>query len=230
MTLKENAIIIKTVEKTGKTVQEAVDQALSDWSVKIERIEYEVLEQPSKGILGFGSKPAKVKVVLLAVEPLEAAKEFLQSVFDVLKIEPIIEIANITEIDKDNNAEKVKNKESALINLKGSSLGMLIGKHGQTLDALQYLTNIIANKEAANKRVKIVLDVENYRKRREETLMRLASRLADKVKHRREKVVLEPMNPQERKVIHMALQSDTRIMTYSEGDEPFRRVVIALRR
>jgi spoIIIJ-associated protein len=227
MTLKEDAIITKTVEKTGKTVDEAVEQVLKEWDVEIERVAYEVLEQPSKGIFGFGAKPAKVKVVLLAIDPVDAAKEFLQSVFDVLNIAPIIEIS--TETDKDNYSERVKNKENVLINLKGSSLGMLIGKHGQTLDALQYLTNIIANKEA-EKRLKIVLDVENYRKRREETLVRLASRLADKVKHRREKVVLEPMNPQERKVIHMALQNDSRIMTYSEGDEPFRRVVITLRR
>jgi spoIIIJ-associated protein len=106
---------------------------------------------------------------------------------------------------------------------------MLIGKHGQTLDALQYLTNIVANKDSS-RRIKVVLDVENYRKRREETLTRLALRLADRVKHRREKVVLEPMNPQERKVIHMTLQNDGRIITYSEGEEPFRRVVIALKR
>jgi spoIIIJ-associated protein len=125
--------------------------------------------------------------------------------------------------------EKVTNDDHVVINLRGEDLGILIGKHGQTLDALQYLTNLAANRDA-DERSRIVIDVEDYRKRRAETLSRLAMRLADKVKRRGERVVLEPMSPQERKIIHMALQSDNRIMTYSEGDEPYRKVVIALKR
>jgi spoIIIJ-associated protein len=189
------------------------------------------LEQPNKGLFGLiGSKPAKVRVALLAPDPVDAAKGFLQSIFDVINIAPAVEITATEEKPPANDTqEKIKNRDCVLINLRGSELGMLIGKHGQTLDALQYLLNIVANKESS-KRVKILLDVENYRKRREETLTRLAQRLADRVKRRREKVVLEPMNPQERKIIHMTLQNDDRIITYSEGDEPFRRVVVALKR
>ena len=115
------------------------------------------------------------------------------------------------------------------INLRGEDLGILIGKHGQTLDALQYLTNLAANRDAEEK-MKFVIDVEEYRRRRAETLTRLAQRLASKVKRMGEPVVLEPMTPHERKIIHMALQDDRRISTYSEGEEPNRKVVIALKR
>ena len=108
-------------------------------------------------------------------------------------------------------------------------MGILIGKHGQTLDSLQYLTNLVANKNSEN-RVHIVIDVENYRERRSETLTRLAKRLADKVKKSGERVVLEPMNPHERKIIHTALQNDSRITTLSEGSEPYRKVVIELKK
>lgn len=113
-------------------------------------------------------------------------------------------------------------------NLHGDDLGILIGKHGQTLDSLQYLTNLVANK-AAQERTRFIIDIENYRQRRVETLMVLAKKLASQVKRTREKVVLEPMTPHERKIIHMALQDDRRVTTNSEGEEPHRYVVIELR-
>lgn len=206
---------LNTVEKTGKTIDEAIELALAELEVTRDRIDYKVLEVPSKGLFGFiGSKLARVSVTVRPVEPVEEAKAFLTKVFAAMNITVFM--------------EKMTHEDHIVINLRGDDLGVLIGKHGQTLDALQYLTNLAANRDA-DERCRIILDVEDYRKRRAETLSRLAMRLADKVKRRGEKVVLEPMSPQERKIIHMALQNDYRIVTYSEGDEPYRKVVIALK-
>nr|WP_092074535.1 RNA-binding cell elongation regulator Jag/EloR [Dendrosporobacter quercicolus]NSL49072.1 protein jag [Dendrosporobacter quercicolus DSM 1736]SDN00699.1 spoIIIJ-associated protein [Dendrosporobacter quercicolus] len=205
------------VEKIGKTVEEAVALALAELGVTENKVDIEVLEAPSKGLFGFiGTKPAKVKVTLKKIDPVAVAQEFLQNIFTAMHIEVAI--------------EKVTVDEGVVFNLRGQDLGILIGKHGQTLDALQYLTNLAANRDIEDDRVKIIVDVEDYRKRREETLYRLAERLADKVKRRGERVVLEPMSRHERKIIHMALQDDHRISTYSEGEEPYRKVVIALKR
>jgi len=123
-----------------------------------------------------------------------------------------------------------ESEDCVTINLRGEDLGLLIGKHGQTLDALQYLMNLVAQQRDGRDRVRIVLDIEDYRKRRAETLEQLALRLADRAKRSGDRVVLEPMTPHERKIIHTSLQSDSRIETYSEGQEPFRRVVIAVRK
>lgn len=205
-----------SLEKTGKTVEEALEFALSELGVSRDRVDFEILDNPSKGLFGFiGSKPARVLVTVKRVDPLEVAGEFLKNIVDSMELQVVI--------------EKLTSEEHTVFNLRGNDLGILIGKHGQTLDALQYLTNLAANRDAEDK-VRIILDVEDYRKRRTETLSRLALRLADKVKRRGEKVSLEPMSPHERKIIHVALQNDNRIITYSEGDEPFRKVVIALKR
>lgn len=150
-------------------------------------------------------------------EAIAKAKEFLQKIFTAMKIEVAME--------KFIN----KNDGSVTFKLHGDDMGILIGKHGQTLDALQYLTNLVANKNSAD-RVRVIIDVEDYRDRRVETLTRLANRLADKVKRTGERVALEPMNPHERKIIHMALQGDRRVTTLSEGDEPHRHVVIELKK
>ncbi|HML88820.1 MAG TPA: RNA-binding cell elongation regulator Jag/EloR [Methylomusa anaerophila] len=203
-------------EKTGRTIDEAIDNAINELGVSRDKIDYEVLEQPTKRLFGLiGSKLAKVRVTVRAVDPIEVAEDFLNSMFDTMGI--------------DVSMEKVAHDDYTVINIHGDDLGVLIGKHGQTLDALQYLTNLVANRDS-EERCKIVLDVEEYRKRRADTLSRLAFRLADRVKRRGDRVVLEPMSPQERKVIHMALQNDNRIVTYSEGEEPFRKVVIALKK
>lgn len=206
---------MNSVETTGKTIEEAVELALTQLGVGADRVEYEVLEAPSKGFLGFGSKPAKVRVVVKKIDPLEVAKELLRNIFAQMDL--IVDI------------EEVAGPDNITFNFKGDELGILIGKHGQTLDALQYLTNLAANRDA-EERVRIVLDVEDYRKRRAETLNRLALRLADKVRRSGERITLEPMSPHERKIIHMALQNDHRIATYSEGEEPYRKVVIGLKR
>ena len=145
------------------------------------------------------------------------AKEFLNKIFAAMNIHV--------------SMEKFVNRQtqSVVLKLHGDDMGILIGKHGQTLDALQYLTNLVANKNSEN-RMHIVIDVEDYRNRRTETLTRLAHRLAEKVKHTGERVVLEPMNPHERKIIHTALQGDRSITTLSEGSDPYRKVVIELKR
>ena len=147
-----------------------------------------------------------------AAAPLEKAEAFLQQIFASMHLEVRI--------------EREKREEAFILNMSGEDLGILIGKHGQTLDSLQYLTNLAANHGLAEKRIHIVLDVEHYRNRREETLRRLASRLADKALRTRQRIMLEPMNRHERKIIHMALQENRRVSTYSAGDEPFRKVVI----
>ena len=204
------------VEKSGKTIEEAVELARAELGVGPDRIEFEVLEQPSKGLFGFiGGRPARVRVWLKKVDPVAVAKEFLQNVFKAMRLEVCI--------------EKMTQDDQVILNMRGDDLGVLIGKHGQTLDALQYLTNLAANKDAEEK-VRIILDVEDYRKRRVETLTNLAKRVAERVKRRGERVTLEPMTPHERKIIHMALQHDHRIVTYSEGEEPYRKVVIALKK
>ena len=205
------------LEKTGKTIEEAVQAGLAELKLPMQRIEYEVLEAPSKGIFGLiGQKPARVRITVKKLDVLAAAKEFLQNVFPSMQLSSVV-------------IEKMSQEDGVVLNIHGSTLGVLIGKHGQTLDALQYLTNMAANKDA-DERVKIVLDVEDYRKRRAETLTNLATRLASQVRRRGEKVVLEPMSPLERKIIHMALQDDPKVMTYSEGEEPYRKVVIALKK
>lgn len=299
------------VEKTGKSVDEAVAAALAELNATADQAVVEVLEEAKKGFLGFGRKDARVRVSVkpaeaeaektaeaapaaektvseaaadavaavkvaatvaagalakkadaavaaedfkkkaadakddavddaiaalnalkserrerqnreprkynVSDEAVAAAKEFLQKIFNAMHIEVAME--------KFIN----KNDGSVTFRLHGDDMGILIGKHGQTLDSLQYLTNLVANKNS-NERVRVIIDVEDYRDRRIETLNRLAARLADKVKRTGERVALEPMNPHERKIIHMALQGDRRVTTLSEGDEPYRHVVIELKK
>ncbi|WP_110954564.1 RNA-binding cell elongation regulator Jag/EloR [Anaerosinus massiliensis] len=209
--------MLTVVEKTGKTIEEALAAALMEFNVSEDRVAYEVIDMPSKGFLGLiGSKPAKIKVSLKKLPPVEIAIQFLEDLFKSMKIAVLI--------------KKIENENGYVFDLQGEDLGILIGKHGQTLDALQYLTNLAANQDMSEAKVRIILDVENYRKRRQETLCRLANRLADKVKRFGDKIVLEPMSRHERKVIHTALQEDPKILTYSDGEEPYRKVVITLKR
>lgn len=203
----------EVLEKTGKTVEEAYQAALAELGLPESRVSYEVIEEPSKGFLGIiGGKLAKVRVTVRELSPLEKAENFLKEIFSSMHL--------------DVKMEREDKEESYIFNLVGEDLGILIGKHGQTLDALQYLTNLAANRGLLEEKIRIILDVENYRSRREETLRRLAVRLADKVRRTGEKVMLEPMNRHERKIIHMALQDNYRVVTYSAGDEPYRKVVI----
>lgn len=207
----------QVIEKTAKTIEDAVQAALDVLALPRERVDIEILDMPSKGFLGFiGTKAARIRATVKPLSPLETALCFLRDIFEKMGIEVCI--------------EQQQEKNLCFLNLQGQDLGILIGKHGQTLDALQYLTNLAANRENPTEKIKIVIDVENYRKRREETLRKLALRLADRVQRSGEKIVLEPMNRHERKIIHTALQEDRRIFTYSDGEEPHRKIVIALKR
>lgn len=279
---------MEAIEITGKTVEEALEQALKQLGVDKDQIGYKVIEQPSKGVLGFFSKPAKIQAWILkeSVEEdltsedespeqtegssfeselhseeksdkdlvteietfsatvettrdlvdsevtiadenrpeefsledqkpkIERAVEFLQGVFDRMQLDVKI----VYE----------KRASNYIINLSGEKLGILIGKHGATLDALQYLTNLSANRNVAyDNRVRFILDVEHYRAKREETLKELADHLAEKVVRTGQSTKLEPMNRYERKVIHLALQENDKVTTFSEGEDPFRRLIIA---
>lgn len=206
---------MKSVEKTGKTIEEAVTSAIQELGVEIDRVDVLVLENPAKGLFGFiGTRLGKVRVTVKKTDPIEAAKNFLQDVLNKMGLTVRMETFN-----GDVNS----------INVFGSDLGILIGKHGQTLDALQYLINLVANKHGDH-HVRIVLDVEDYRRRRTETLKNLALRLAERVRRRGDEITLEPMTPQERKTIHMALQDNPYVYTVSEGDEPYRKIIICARK
>lgn len=206
---------MKELIRTGKTVEEAINLALKDFGVPREMVEVEVLDEGGKGFLGLISKQAIVKVVLKDVIK-ESAKNFLKQVIDAMKLDITFEIEETEDTIK--------------FNLQGKNVGVLIGRRGETLDALQYLVNVVASKYKGYERYRrIILDAGNYRKRREETLTRLARKLAKKVMETKESIELEPMTPNERRIIHLALQDHPYVETYSEGEEPNRRVIIALK-
>lgn len=216
---------MKWVEKTAKTVEEAVELALQELNITKDKANIEILEQPNKGFFGLiGSRLAKVKVSAaeekLAAEATtkekeqDAAYKFLREILNCMDIKAEI---------------KVKQTERGLyIDFIGPKMGIIIGRRGQTLDALQYLVSLVVNKNKSREEyVRVVLDTENYREKREETLIRLANRLAERVAKSRRKMELEPMNPYERRIIHSALQDYPGVITYSEGEEPNRKVIIA---
>ncbi len=239
-------------EFSAKTVDDAITAACQDFFVTSDKLDYEVLEEGSSGFLGIGAKPAIIKarvkedkeIVKESVkEPVkevlkeekksvketakvsnvdareveEAAKKFLGEVFDAMEMEVIVDA-------KYNDAEKALD-----VDMRGEEIGILIGKRGQTLDSLQYLVSLVVNRGQADY-IRVKLDTENYRQRRKETLENLAKNIAYKVKRTKRPVSLEPMNPYERRIIHSALQNDRYVTTHSEGEEPFRRVVVSLKK
>ncbi|MDF2647802.1 MAG: SpoIIIJ-associated RNA/ssDNA-binding-like protein [Paenibacillus sp.] len=204
---------MKKIVVVGKTIEDAVKTGLAGWNTTENRVKVQVLEQPSKGFFGFGSKEAKVELEWIP-DALEEASNFLLDVFRTMNIEATIDIHH--------------SNDGVKMNVSGKELGILIGRRGQTLDSLQYLTNIVANRYSTS-HVRIVLDAESFRDRRKQTLEELSDRLAKRVIRTRKEVVLEPMSPQERKVIHSQLQNHPQVKTYSKGEDPNRRVVIALR-
>ena len=263
------------IEKTGKTVEDAIQAAVDELGVEKSEVEVEVLESPSKKLFGlFGSTPAKVRVTLKEkIEPekisleseiktfsaevseveeppvakeisselakqsaileekiseaekipegadfdktevIERGKKFLRDVFAAMKIDVEIEV--------------VEDEEGCIFDLSGKNLGILIGKHGQTLDALQYLLNLAANKRYSSERIHFLIDIENYRERRKETLKKLAKSVAERAVRMRQDVRLEPMNRHERKIIHTALQDNKRVETRSAGEEPYRYIIVS---
>lgn len=207
------------IEVSAKTVNEAITEACRKLSVTSDRLEYEVVDEGSSGFLGIGARPALIKAAAKVVElsPEDVVKNFLNDVFAAMHMEVVVTVAY----------DEVKQEMD--IDLSGDEMGVLIGKRGQTLDSLQYLVSLVVNKDVEDY-IRVKVDTENYRERRKETLENLAKNIAYKVKRTRRPVALEPMNPYERRIIHSALQNDKYVTTHSEGDEPFRKVVVTLKR
>ena len=207
---------MKIIEVTGKNVEDAINNALMELKVTRDRVEVETLEEGSKGFLNIiGVKPAKVRVTLKR-NNIDAAKTFLEEVLQSMDMSAEVKI-------KEENSE-------IRIDLVGPNMGLLIGYRGETLDSLQYLVSLVVNKNHNEEYKRVILDTENYRAKREETLKRLASKIAYKVRVSGRVLKLEPMNPYERRIIHSTLQNDLFIYTFSEGDEPYRRVVVDLKK
>ena len=251
------------IEVSAKTIEEATSQATAQIESQGRVVtSVKVLEEPSKGFLGFGKKDALVRVYFeegtaehtaVVEEVVSVVKTVTETAVDTVETDnteiPVVVEDGITKAEQDFIAdtgkefllgmfgkmglsvqiEKLTTKDKITFQVHGEDLGILIGKHGQTLDAIQYLTNLVANKEV-HRRCQIVVDVENYRSRREETLIQLAHRLGAKVRRTRQKIALEPMNAFERKIIHLALQNEKNIKTDSEGQEPYRHIVIYYKR
>ena len=203
-----------SIERTGKTVQEAVSDALAELDVDEDKVEIEILDEGSKGIFGIlGSKSARVRVTLKESYS-DAAVKFLKDVFE--------------KMDVNAEIEAFEDDDSVMLNIVGEDSGIIIGRRGETLDSLQYLTNIVMNKgKEIHKKVSI--DIENYRQKREETLVKLARKLAERVIKYKRNITLEPMSPYEWKIIHSTLQDNKHVETFSIGEEPNRKVVIALK-
>ncbi len=242
------------IEVSAKNLSDAITEACKTLSVTSDRLYYEVIEEGSNGFLGIGSKPAVIKAAVkeeikndekepskaketpVEKKPSETVKEYKKAVDpvsdeDIKKraevfLKDVFQAMDMTvSIDvKYNGADR-----SMDIDLSGDQMGILIGKRGQTLDSIQYLVSLVVNKDIDDY-IRVKVDTENYRERRKETLENLAKNIAYKVKRTKRPVSLEPMNPYERRIIHSALQDDKYVTTHSEGDEPFRRVVVTLKR
>ena len=204
------------IEISAKTVADAITEACPKLEVTSDKLDYVVVEEGSAGFLGIGSKPAVIKAKTKS-SVADVAKEFLQDVFNAMNMTVVVDV----KYDEEN--------KNLNVDLSGDEMGVLIGKRGQTLDSLQYLLSLVVNKES-EEYIRVKVDTEDYRKRRKETLENLAKNIAYKVKRTKRPVSLEPMNPYERRIIHSALQNDKYVTTHSEGEEPFRRVVVTLKK
>ncbi|MBE5812540.1 MAG: protein jag [Clostridiales bacterium] len=200
----------KSIERTGKTVEEAIEVALKELNVTEENVNIEVLEEPAKGLLGIGAKPALVKVTL---------KDNKNGIIN----EFLTKVAGCMNITLTNKIEEKDGRIS--VNMEGNDMGLLIGYRGETLEALQTILGVVANKGSEDY-VRIDLDAENYREKRKETLKNLASKKAYEAVKYNKNITLEPMNAYERRIIHMALQENDKVTTYSIGEEPYRKIVI----
>jgi len=207
---------MKIIEMMGKNVDDAINNALKELKVTIDKVKVETIDEGSKGFLNIiGVKPAKIRVTVKR-NSLNEAKTFLMEILLSMSMKAEVKL-------KDENNE-IK------IDLIGPNMGLLIGYRGETLDALQYLVSLVVNKNHDEEYKRVILDTENYRAKREETLKRLASKIAYKVRVSGRVLKLEPMNPYERRIIHSSLQNDSFIYTFSEGEEPYRRVVVDLKK
>ena len=204
------------VEKSGKTIDEAVNEALAELNTTKENVEIEVVNEGKRGILGLGSEDAVVRVKM-EVNPLQKAEKYIKDVMESFGI----------DVQLNGSYED----ESVMVEIVGDSeeVGKLIGRRGDTLDALQYLTSLVVNKGEENY-IRVTIDTENYRGKREETLIKLAKRTAGIVARTRKSITLEPMNPNERRIIHSALQEYRNVTTYSTGKDPHRCIVITTKK
>ena len=201
---------------SAKTVSDAITEACKVLGVTSDKLDYVVKEEGSSGFLGIGAKDAVIEAKVKS-SITDIAKIFLNDVFQAMNMTVLI------------NAEYKEEEKELFIDLSGDDMGVLIGKRGQTLDSLQYLVSLIVNKESTDY-IRVKVDTENYRKRRQDTLENLAKNIAFKVKRTKRTVSLEPMNPYERRIIHSALQNDKFVTTHSEGEEPFRHVVVTMKK
>lgn len=204
------------IEVSAKTVADAITEACQKLEVTSDKLEYVVVEEGSSGFLGIGSKSAIIKAKTKS-SIADIAKDFLKDVFAAMNMVVAVDV----KYDEDN-----KNLD---VDLSGDEMGVLIGKRGQTLDSIQYLLSLVVNKES-EEYIRVKVDTEDYRKRRKETLENLAKNIAYKVKRTKRPVSLEPMNPYERRIIHSTLQNDKYVSTKSEGEEPFRHVVVFMKK
>jgi len=202
---------VKSIEKVGRTKEEAVNEAIKELGVKPDKVNVEVLEEINKGFLGLlGGKAVRVRVTV---------KEDLAQMAGLFLREMLVNMGVLAQV------EIFRRSDNTILNINGKDLGILIGKRGQTLDSIQYLVNLAVNKGQVE-RERIIVDVAGYRRRREDTLRRLAIKMADKVRREGRRQVLEPMTPHERRIIHSTLQSNKDVITYSEGEDPYRHVII----
>ncbi len=207
---------MKSIEVEGKTVEEALEKALNELCLTKENVNVEVLEHGSKGLFNvIGVKRAKIRVTS-KYDYVDEAKKFIDNILKSMNLDAKIDI--------------IEEGDTLKINLSGKKMGLIIGYRGETLDSIQYLVSLVVNKHHEFPHKKVILDTENYRSKREETLRGVAIKTAARVKKTGRAFKLEPMNPYERRIIHSALQEDTNVDTFSEGEEPFRRVVIELKK
>lgn len=202
---------MRKITVTGRTVEEALEQALTQLNLSIDRVEVTVLEEAKKGFLGIGSKPAVVEVEE-RLDPIEEAKTYLQTM--------------ITNMGISVTIDQLEEEDGIVFDLKSDKVAILIGKRGQTLNALEYLTNLVLRRKFQSD-VYIYLDAENYRERRKQTLISLAERQAERAIRLNRSISLEPMPAKERKIIHTALQSKEGVTTNSKGEGKFRHIVIS---
>ena len=205
---------MKSFEATGKTYEEALMAGLTQMALPSDKVDVQVLEEGTKGFLGIGAKPYKL-LLTKKDTPAIRAEEFLKNVTELMGLEVSFDIRD--------------EEDALMIDMMGENQGILIGHRGETLDALQYLTSLQVNKGGKEYR-RVTLDTEGYRAKREQTLIALAGRMANKVHKSGRRMMLEPMNPYERRILHATLQDHPYVTTHSEGDEPNRRVVIAPKR
>ncbi len=208
----------KEIIATGKTIDEAVASAASELGVDKEKLTVEIIDEPKKGLFGIGAVPAKIKAIY-TLGGEEMALEFVKKLISDMQLDVTVEMKDAPD------------REGVLIDIQGEGAGSLIGHHGDTLDSIQYLANLAANKKIDGEKkahVKVTVDAENYRAKREETLRALARRMADKVLKYKKSIMLEPMNPYERRIIHSEIQGIDGVSTNSIGSENNRKIVIYL--